>query len=173
MKEKIINATIEALQSIQQPRFFQTERGYHGKFYCELHEALDASGILSEDILLEMEYQKSERHGIYQRPDIVLHIPAELDGTSVQENNFAVFALKRLASQTEAEEDFGKLDQMFNQLHYPLGFFIDVDSTQHRLNNYTGTFPNRLHAFAVKLVNGEVSIIHASWVGNEIQEELI
>lgn len=97
----------------------------------------------------------------------------ELDGTSVQENNFAVFALKRLASQTEAEEDFGKLDQMFNQLHYPLGFFIDVDSTQHRLNNYTGTFRNRLHAFAVKLVNGEVSIIHASWVGNEIHEELI
>ncbi|MGB8217345.1 MAG: hypothetical protein WCE94_08590 [Candidatus Methanoperedens sp.] len=172
MREIIISATIEALKSIQQARFFQTERGYHGKFYCELHKALDARGILNGNVLLEMEYQKSERHGTYQRPDIILHIPAELHGTPVQENNFAVFALKRRVSQNEAEDDFRKLDIMFG-LHYTLGFFINVDSTRHHLNNYTGTYRDCLHAFAVKMVDDAVSIIHAWWIDDEIREEHI
>ncbi len=173
MKKKIINATIEALKSIRQARFFQTERGYHGTFYCDLHKALDASGILKEEALLEMEYQKSERHGIYQRPDIILHIPAELHGISVQDDNFAVWALKHSASLAEAVKDFGKLNEMFDRLHYPLGFFINVNSTKHHLNHYTGRYLDRIHAFSVKLVGGEVEIIHASWMEYEICEERI
>jgi hypothetical protein len=175
MKEKIINATIEALKSIQQTRFFETERGYQGVFYCELRTRLASNFSLNNDVILEMEYQKSHRHGIEknQRPDIILHIPAELHGRSIRDDNFAVWALKHRASSAEALDDFEKLKEMFDQLHYPLGFFINVDSTKHQLEHYTGDFPDRIHTFAVKLIGGEVSIIHASLVENEICEEQI
>jgi hypothetical protein len=173
MKE-IINSTIEALKSIRQARFFQTERSYQGKLYCELYKELDARGIIIGDVLLEMEYQKSSRHELNrnQRPDIILHIPAELHSAPVHEGNFAVYALKHQASANKAKEDFDKLDDLFENLRYPLGFFINIDSTQHRLNEYTGHYRDRLHAFAVTLVKGEVlTIIHASWIGGEIRME--
>lgn len=48
---------------------------------------------MTNGAILEMEYQKSSRHGLGQRPDIVFHIPAEHSRESVQANNFAVWAL--------------------------------------------------------------------------------
>jgi hypothetical protein len=44
-----------------------------------------------------MEYQKSARQGLAQRPDIVFHIPAEVSGAAVTENNYEVWALKPAA----------------------------------------------------------------------------
>src|SRR5882672_8811236 len=100
MKEQILRATIEALKSINQARFFQTERCYHGRFYCGIQSALDARDILDDEVVIEMEYQKSVRHGTNQRPDIVLHTPAELHVSPVDVGNLAVFALKHQASQS-------------------------------------------------------------------------
>src|SRR5437870_801261 len=136
MEDKIIKATIEALKCVKQERFFRTERGYQGRFYCGLQTALDRYGILNNETILEMEYQKSSRHGVTQRPDIIIHKPAELYCSSVQKDNLAVFALKHQASVNEAKEDFVKLDEMIEKLHYKKGIFINIDSSLHHLDNY-------------------------------------
>lgn len=170
MQEQILSATIDALKSISQNRFYQTERGYQGKLYCALQDALDARGILEGGVLVELEYQKSARHGLYQRPDIIIHIPAELHRTPVREGNLAIYALKRRASQSVAQDDFDKLDEMIKTLHYKLGIFINIDSRHHHLNNYSGSYRNCIHAFAIQLIGGRVSIISASWFRDEIYE---
>jgi hypothetical protein len=162
MRELIIASTIDALRSIEQNRFFKTERGYHGKFYCALQSALDERCVFNDELILEMEYQKSEnRYRTGQRPDIILHIPTEVTGAPVTENNLAVWALKYKGSDSKALDDFRKLDLMFENLHYQIGFFINVSSDRHRLNNYAGSFPGRLISFAVKLTNGAVQIRQA------------
>ncbi len=75
-----------------------------------------------------MEYQKSFRHGMSQRPDIVLHVPAEDSGACVVDNNRAVWALKRHATQAGARADFEKLEEMFKRLRYPFGIFVNIDA---------------------------------------------
>ena len=96
MIDAIVSATDQALRTVAVPRFLRTERGFQGRFYCALQEALERLGVLRNGHILEMEYQKSARHGMSQRPDIVLHIPAEDAGSDVRENNLAVWALKRV-----------------------------------------------------------------------------
>jgi hypothetical protein len=170
MKDLILRATVRALRSVNRARFFQTERGYHGAFYHELHVALDALGVLSEEVILEIEYQKSDRHGTHQRPDIILHTPAELHNTPVNVGNLAVFALKRRASRREAMADFDKLDDMFHNLEYPLGVFINVDSPAHHLRSYEGEYKGRLHSFGVRSAGETVTIIHAHWAEEKVIE---
>jgi len=171
MDERILEATILALRSVNHIRFFGTERGYQGRFFCALQTALDEQGILGDALILEMEYQKAEsRHDTRQRPDIILHIPTEVSGAPVEENNFAVWALKRRASVTEAREDFDKMDEMFELLHYPLGFFVNIDSNSHYLGHYAGSYADRLLAFALRLDDESVSIRQACWVDGQIVE---
>jgi hypothetical protein len=158
VKEEILAATIDALGAVTEPRFFRTERGYQGRFYCTLQAELDRRGLLGDGVILEMEYQKSARHNLRQRPDIILHVPAEESGLSVAENNFAVFALKWKASPADAVGDFEKLDAMCDQLRYPLAVFINVASELHYRDLYTGPFPDRLHTFGVSLVDGALKI---------------
>jgi len=158
MKELIIDATREALHGIRDARFFRTERGFHGAFYCALMKSLSERELLTEDTLLEMEYQKSARHVLYERPDIVLHKPAEITGAAVSDNNYAVWALKRHASGEAAADDFGKLDSMFSVLKYPLGFFINIDASDHYLRSYEGPFPERLYGCAVWLDQGNPTV---------------
>ncbi|MEO8435312.1 MAG: hypothetical protein ABI596_10490, partial [Pyrinomonadaceae bacterium] len=152
--------------------FFQTERGYHGRLYCGLQNALDKFGILNDQVIIEMKYQKSDRHGTHQRPDIVLHTPAELHDSPVDVGNLAVFALKHQATQSGAQTDFRKLDTMFEQLHYPLGIFINVNSSSHYLNVYDGPYRDRLHSFGVQLDDCEVTVTHASWVNDNVVENI-
>lgn len=120
-----------------------------------------------------MEYQKSERHHTHQRPDIVLHTPAELHGWPVNVGNLAVFALKYQATQSEAQTDFGKLDTMFEQMLYPLGIFINVNSSAHHLHVYHGRYSDRLHSFGVQLDDGEVTVTHASWLNDNVVENIV
>lgn len=169
-KKTLINATIRSLSLITTPRLFRTERGYQGEFFCALQNILKEQGIIDGDIILEMEYQKSQRHGIHQRPDIILHVPAEISRANVSENNFAVWALKHRSSQKSALEDFRKLDEMFDVLEYPLGFFINIDSARHYFDEYKGDFVDRLVAFAVQLCEDGVSIKMAYWNNNAIAE---
>jgi hypothetical protein len=80
MIDAIMSATDEALSAVSEPRFLRTERGFHGRFYCALQQTLEKAGLLDSGRILEMEYRKSTRHGTSQRPDIVLHKPAEESG---------------------------------------------------------------------------------------------
>ncbi len=158
MRQALINATESAIRAVDAARFFQTERGFHGRFYCALQKQLEQAGLLASGAILEMEYQKSRRHDLSQRPDIVFHIPAEYSRATVQENNFAVWALKRRATRAKAESDFVLLDEMFQSLHYPLGFFLNIDSTDPMMQHYQGAFPGRLAAVAAQLSHGETTV---------------
>lgn len=156
MNDAIISATDAALRAVAVPRFLRTERGFQGQLYCALQKALGERGVLENGLILEMEYQKSSRHGIYQRPDIVLHIPAEETRAEVCENNLAVWALKRRATEYAARSDFDKLDEMFEMLRYPIGIFVNIDSADHFAPSYVGAFAECVRTVAVSIENGEV-----------------
>jgi len=158
MREALIAATETAIRSVDAARFFQTERGFHGRFYCALQAELDRAGLMANGAILEMEYQKSARHGLGQRPDIIFHIPTEHSGVGVRANNFAVWALKRRATVAEAREDFDKLDQMFDTLRYPLGFFVNIDAVDPMRGHYTGAHRNRLAAVAAQLDGAQINV---------------
>jgi len=159
LRHQIIDATINAIQSVKHVRFFKTERGYQGRLFCALQHELDKLGIMDQDLILEMEYQKSTSvHGTGQRPDIILHVPTEVSGADVDVNNVAVWALKRKSSKSEAKDDFGKLNAMFGNLRYKMGFFINIDSERHHMDSYIGGYKKCITAFCVKLVEDEVSI---------------
>ncbi|MGH7380876.1 MAG: hypothetical protein ACREKR_01410 [Candidatus Methylomirabilales bacterium] len=151
INDDIVAATDEALRQVAEPRFLRTERGFQGQFYCALQRVLEARGLLQGGLILEMEYQKSARHGISQRPDIVLHVPAENSGAGVVDNNFAVWALKRRATPSQARDDFARLDEMFEMVLYPLGIFVNVGARDHLAWSYDGNFPERLRTVAVRL----------------------
>ena len=122
-------------------------------------EQLDQAGLITRGAILEMEYQKSSRHGIRQRPDIIFHIPAEHSRASVRENNFAVWALKRRASSADALADFDLLDEMFEALSIAhSGFFLNIDSADTMRQHYHGRHGNRLAAVAATLVDGRVQV---------------
>jgi hypothetical protein len=165
MRQALIRATDSALSSVLEPRFFATERGFHGRFYCSLQGELERLGILSGGLLLEMEYQKSTRHSTGQRPDIVLHVPTEHSGADTKANNVCVWALKHNASPSGAGADFHKLDDMFRTLHYPLGIFINVSAVDNHLASYSGAFRDRVVTVAV-LLNGQESV--RAWSHSEL-----
>lgn len=173
MKIAILEATSEALRALTHPRFLRSERGYQGRFYCALQGELDRRGVLEEGLILEMEYQKSARHGLTQRPDIILHAPAEETGAAVFKNNVAVFALKLRASLQRAREDFEKLDEMCRRLQYQLAIFINVNSDAHHMACYKGEHRDRMHSFAVTLQSGQPRISHAWWEHGALRERSV
>ncbi len=171
MNQKIINSTISSLSTISVRRFFRSERGYQGALYCRLNDELEKQGLLNEDQILEMEYQKSSKHGMSQRPDIIFHIPVEHSGARTNENNFAVWALKANASARDAKKDYDKLEEMFRCLDYPLGFFININSEYNHLNTYDGSHGDRLLAFSVWFQGDTIRFKKAYFEGNEIREQ--
>jgi hypothetical protein len=168
MRQRIIDSTISALSAISAPRFFKSERGFQGVLYCKLYEELANHGLVSDDQIIEMEYQKSSRHGISQRPDIIFHIPVEHSGANIDENNYAVWALKAKASSSSAGEDFDKLEEMFQHLKYPLGIFININSERHHLETYSGSFSDRLLAFSVCLQGDTIRLKQAYFEGTQL-----
>ncbi|MET0216848.1 MAG: hypothetical protein ABW205_02840 [Burkholderiales bacterium] len=162
MRDALIATPEAAIRAVDAARFFQTERGFHGRFHCALQEQLDRAGLMTNGAILEMEYQKSTRHDLTQRPDIVFHIPAEHSGASVQANNFAVWALKRRASIMRTQLDFVRLHEMFRTLLYPLGFFVNIDATDPMRQHYTGAYRGRLAAVAAKLTGSARSLLDAA-----------
>ena len=161
MRDALTKATEAAIRAVDAARFFRTERGFHGRFYCALQEQLDQTGLMTDGAILEMEYQKSRRHGLTQRPDIVFHIPAEHSGASVQANNFAVWALKWRASIRDAQSDFDRLDEMFATLMYPIGFFVNIDGVDPMRQHYNGRYGSRLAAVSARLTEGQIDVLWA------------
>ncbi len=154
--DAIISATDSALRAVSVPRFFRTERGFQGRFYCALQKELEERGLLQNGRILEMEYQKSARHNMHQRPDIILHIPAEENGRTVYENNLAVWALTRAATKADAQSDFKKLDEMIEILRYRLAIFVNLGSEETFEGAYHGRFPEQIRTTAVSMAAGQV-----------------
>ena len=158
MNDQIMKATYEALLSVTNIRFFETERGYQGEFVSHLRNNLFQRGIVNDHVILEEEYQKQYVHNTHLRPDIILHIPREASGAIPQENNFAVWALKLRATPKKARDDLEKLETMFTQLNYPLGIFINISANRTLLNLYHGEYAERIVGFAVKKENESIAI---------------
>jgi hypothetical protein len=141
LEGELSDITLSVLHSVNALRFWRTERGFHGEFHAILRSHLKMARIIRGDCpLLEQEYQKSGRHDTNQRPDSVLHIPAEDYNLSESEGNFAVWAFKYNASEPGAKEDLSKLEGMISGLRYQIGFFINIQAR----NTYVRFRPTRL-----------------------------
>lgn len=90
----------------------------------------------------------------------------EVSGAQRYENNYAVWAFKRRVSRGGARADFGKLNEMFHILQYPLGFFVNIDADRDLLEEYEGQFADRLFGIAAWLEGDAVqySIRHCKEV---------
>lgn len=147
-----------ALISITNPYWFETERGYQGELLGELRNKLSDCEI--EGAIGQQEYQKRMKdHGFRIRPDIIIHIPFEQANYEARkEGNFVVIELKLRASEAQAIADYQSLARMCEILDYPLGIFVNIGSNETYFESYKGGFKDRLHAFGVRLDNGEVVI---------------
>lgn len=163
----MIPRIVTALRNVKTPRFFDTERGYQGELLAELRAALPALGVQREAIV-EQEYQKTLFvHNINIRPDIIIHVPTAPGGNR-RIGNSIVFELKRKAGPKKAQEDFGSLDTIIGALNYPLGVFVNIDSDRTQAAQYQGPYRDRIHFFAVRLVNRAVQIRHERLTANGV-----
>lgn len=169
----IIQQTINAIQNIKVPRFFNTERGFVNKFSHFLELEIENNNPFPENTIVEAEVQKrlNAHYGIRQRPDLLIHIPIETGLTeNANENNFVVYAFKLKGVHSIVNEDFAKLDEMFEGLNYEVGIFINIGSYPNSfLENYNGNYKERIHEFSVNLSEEyNVEILHAYFNNNEL-----
>ena len=159
-KGAFLNVFKDSIGAITNGRYFSSERGYQGALCTELSSRANIEQIFSGYAIVEQEYQKTLiAHGINIRPDIIMHVPYKKGMYSNRRGgNFVVIQLKRKASVHKAKEDFDKIDLMFKELDYPLGIFLNINSANTFFEYYMGNYPERLHCFAVTLVNSEVVI---------------
>lgn len=150
----------DSILAIVHKRYFSTERGYQGQLLTELNKRVNLEQIFPGNPIVEQEYQKTlDKHGISKRPDISIHIPYDRRmHSSRRVGNFIVIQLKLRASEGKAKEDFNKLDLMFEKLSYPLGIFLNIDSDNTFFDRYSGNYRDRLHCFAVRLINSEAYV---------------
>ncbi len=55
MKDEIVTATDQALKQVTEPRFLQTERGFHGRSTVLFRRVLEERDLLQNGRILEME----------------------------------------------------------------------------------------------------------------------
>ncbi len=159
-KEIFLNIFRDSIMAINNVCYFSDERAFQGELLAQMTSSANLKQIFPDNAILQQEYQKTlKEHGINIRPDLILHIPYETGSYDNRDSgNFVAIQLKRKASKSKAEEDFGNLDLMFEKLNYPLGIFLNIDSTKTFFDNYIGNYRERLHCFAVRLVSQEVVI---------------
>jgi hypothetical protein len=88
------------------------------------------------------------------------------------EDNFVVFAFKKNADKDTAKDDFEKLDIMFKELKYPIGFFININGYPNiSLENYEGNYKNRIHELSNKMESSKLYIRHGYFKGGKLQIE--
>lgn len=172
--DEILNITLNALREVVNPRFYRTERGFVSHFSHHLETQIQGQILFPEGTIIEVEVQKrlNDHHGVRQRPDLLIHIPIETGLTDKSnENNFVVYGFKLNGNNQISQEDFRKLDEMFEALNYEIGIFVNINSYPNTyLQNYNGNFRNRIHEYSINLTNGSVNIIHAYFdENNEIQ----
>ncbi len=168
----MIEMITEALKRITHLRFFETERGYQGEL-AGLLSALVRNGVWPGDGIVEEEYQKRARdHGIRKRPDIIIHRPAQR-GENRRAGNYLVLLLKRKGTRADATEDFNSLNEIITALDYPLGVFLNIDSSQTYSHAYEGPFRDRLHFIAVSRHPGQIIITHDHFEGEDLRTVVI
>lgn len=143
LTKTIIAAVRESLLAICHPRFFKTERGYQGELLAVLRSRLPVLQIADGQVIVEQEYQKTlHLHGFKHRPDLLIHEPFNsLHHIDRRQGNYAVFELKRRSTPKKAQEDFRSLLQIMTVLHYPLAFFINIDSQATQIAHAPNNFP--------------------------------
>lgn len=157
--QALVQATRDALQAIKTPRFFETERGYQGELLAEIRKRLPEIRAVSEDAVVEQEFQKTTgTHGLRLRPDLIIHVPFDNERHSTRrEGNYICFELKLRATEAQAIEAYRNLAQLMHALDYPLGIFININSSQ----TYISSAPRdsgQFFAFAVTLKGGDVKV---------------
>lgn len=159
-RARFIEMLKNMLRSIEEPRFFDTERGYQGALLAELQQQLAMHPIWPGEPVVEQEYQKrAGEYGLRLRPDIIVHIP--FDRRTLQnrrQGNYAVLQLKLRGNLGDALNDYCKLALMCTVLNYGLGVFINIDSESTYFDDYKGDARDKLYAFAVQLRDRHVSI---------------
>ncbi len=160
MVENLLEVIIEALKQVQNPRFYSSERGYQGEFSSNLKTLLCKNNIISDEAIVEQEYQKTiPNHGISHRPDVIVHIPFEKGKARTrEESNFVAIEFKLKANKRKALEDFLKLNDYINVLKYPLGIFVNIGSTK----SFIEYSPNdRIHVFNVIKTQKKFILTHS------------
>ena len=149
-----------ALESIEHPRFYETERGFQGEFGAQLRSAIP-DHLLPAGSVVEHEYQKRlAMHGVTTRPDIVIHEPFDdARHESRQEGNLAVIELKLNASPRAAMADFKSLVGMMEALSYPMAIFINIASTRTHAALLPEGAKGRIVCLASSLIEGKVQVI--------------
>jgi len=166
----IIQMVLTSLYEISSPRFFNTERGFQGRFLISFNKQLEERKIFPEGTIIEEEYQKSNKlHGIKQRPDLLVHIPIESSTSSNRkENNFIAFEFKLNGNKVKVLKDFDKLDEMIIKLHYNYGIFININSLNSFLADYEGTNKDKLQEFCIKQLDGKLKLRYAYFIEGKI-----
>jgi hypothetical protein len=169
-----IDITIAAIKHITIRRFHNSERAFASELSRYLNEE-DLLSLYPAHTIIEPEAQKNERahHCVTQRPDIIVHIPIEEGLTEhAYDGNFIVYALKREATEAKAREDFNKLNEMFDVLHYPLGIFINIGGyPDSMLRLYRGNYKNSVHELSIRLVGNHVDVQHSYFENGIIRHE--
>jgi hypothetical protein len=145
-----------ALESIQDPRFFETERGFQGELLVQLGKRLKQAEFPG-DPLVEQEYQKTiPSHGINIRPDIIIHVPfGRGQAKRRDEGNFVAMELKLRSTENDARHDFASLEQMHAALRYPLTVFINIDSDKTHSMLCPRSIASQTACIAVRLEDGK------------------
>ena len=152
-----------ALQAIQEPHFYSTEREYQHEFLSQMRARLEDVPIWPGSLTVEEEYQESAAvHGLELRPDLIIHCLFDR-GVFEQkrQGDYVVIELKRRASKQAAQSAYAKLDRICTLLDYAMGIFINVDSDQVYFPEFTSTAGERLHGFAVELRDGRVRLLES------------
>jgi len=149
-----------AIERIDHPRFFETERGFQGELRAQL-ERQAFRALMPEGSVIEQEYQKRlQDHGLTIRPDIIIHEPFDpkrhKDRT---EGNVAVIELKLNANGGEAVADFVNLIRMMDILHYPVGLFINIASPDTHAALVPSDGRGRIACFSTMLCDGRPRVL--------------
>lgn len=161
--EQLLNAIAASLTAVNAPHYYEDERGFQGEFYAQLHHRL-RDMVLPEGAMLREEYQKKlSQHRLRIRPDIILHEPFNPDRHRGRDDgNYAVMELKRRATRRTANDAFESLIAMVDTLNYPLGVFINVDSSRTWAELVPEAYRPRITCLAVSLgENGAPQVVRA------------
>ena len=159
-QEHFLQLLRSALQAIQEPRFYETKRGYQAELLVQLRARMEEGPIWPGSPLVEQEYvQSAAAHGLDIRPDLLLHCPFDRGVfQDRRQGNYVAIELKRRANKQAASQDYARLDRICAVLDYAMGIFINVDAKQIFLPEQGGQAGDRLHGFAVELRQGQVHI---------------
>ena len=155
-QEQFLTLLQGALESIQEPRFYETERGFQGEFLIQMGKRLKYAK-LPGDPIVEQEYQKTiPLHRLKIRPDIIVHIPFERGKVERRDQgNFVAMELKLRSTENEAREDFASLVQMREVLGYHLTVFINIDSAETHAALCHNPILGQTACFAVRMEDGK------------------